>query len=488
MFVALVAQAQELHFLRSDCLPSPAAASKPWGVPAARRLPDVKTLWDSTRVYPIAVVLVSYADTDFAHPDCAVRYDSIFNRTGYNEGKGPGCVADYFVDQSAGLFHPRFDIYGPVKVGGAKNSYGSYGSTLYTEALGLLADQGPLDFTPYDWDGNKSAEFIIYVFAGYGGNESATEGMSFIIPNTGTHNTVTIGGVKVNGYSASAELWSNDKSCGVGTICHEFCHTLGLPDLYPVGSDEYSVVDEWDLMDGGNFINNGWCPPNLSAYEKMLLGWLQPEELTQPVTIDSLKPVEHGGKAFLIKTDEDKEYFLVENRQWSGWDLRVPGHGLLVAHVDYSASAWNNNRVNSQQAHHRYDYVHADNMSYTQWANLIGPNTNPYKNNHSRLLSGTPYPLMDGEEVLNDSLTENSVPPFAIYADPGVLRKPLSQIVEHKDGTISFCFMEAQSSGLKSATVSGASLRNTDVYDFSGRKVLPGKRGFAVRKGKKIYL
>ena len=59
-----------------------------------------------------------------------------------------------------------------------------------------------------------------------------------------------------------------------------------------------SVVDEWDLMDGGNYTNRGWCPPNYSPLEKMLMGWLTPEELTENTDINGLKPIAEGGKAF----------------------------------------------------------------------------------------------------------------------------------------------------------------------------------------------
>lgn len=47
-------------------------------------------------------------------------------------------------------------------------------------------------------------------------------------------------------------------------------------------------------MDGGNFVEWGWCPPSYSPLEKMLLGWLTPIVLTEATTIIDAKPVSEG--------------------------------------------------------------------------------------------------------------------------------------------------------------------------------------------------
>ena len=64
-------------------------------------------------------------------------------------------------------------------------------------------------------------------------------------------------------------------------------------------------------MDGGNFTNYGWCPPNYTPIEKMLLGWLTPVELTEPASIVNLKPVSEGGEVYIayytpIPTDDEE--------------------------------------------------------------------------------------------------------------------------------------------------------------------------------------
>ena len=137
--------------------------------------------------------------------------------------------------------------------------------------------------------------------------------------------------------SVTCELWRDGSLYGWGTIAHEFCHCLGLPDIYPMSpASPFSTVDEWDLMDGGNYINKGWCPPNFSAMEKMCMKWDTPEELTRPTSVTGMKPVSAGGKCYIIRNEANsQEYYLLENRQQEGWDYGCPSNGLLIYHVDY---------------------------------------------------------------------------------------------------------------------------------------------------------
>ena len=288
-------------------------------------------------------------------------------------------------------------------------------------------------------------------------------------------------------------MWSNNRSCGIGTVCHEYSHTLGLPDIYPTDGDEYSIVDEWDLMDGGNFVNNGWCPPNYSAHEKMLLGWLTPEVLTDSATITDLAPLDQGGSAYIIRCDSNaNEFFLLENRQWSGWDLRTPGHGLLIAHVDYNSNSWRSNSVNNSPSHHRYDYVHADGLNYDGWNDIVG-NENPHVGGHSRILSGTPYPYIVASEetgedsIANRTLTDSSTPAATTFCKPGLLGKPINGITEDDEGRISFYFLREVPNAIyhPQSTINHP---QTTTYDLQGRPADPSKKGLVIRNGKIIFI
>ena len=108
-------------------------------------------------------------------------------------------------------------------------------------------------------------------------------------------------------------------------------------------------------MDGGNYTNYGWCPPNLSTMEKMQLGWGQPVELTTATTVTAMKSVSDGGDTYIIRNPGDSdEYYLLENRQQKGWDLGCPSSGLLIYHVDYDYDDWMDNNINIDDNHYRY--------------------------------------------------------------------------------------------------------------------------------------
>jgi len=472
-------QAQGNRFLRYDCLAAKNEVSQQTSDNRPLRLPTISSQWDSTRVYPVAVVLMSFSDKDFSVEDPVDRYQRMFNEAGYNEGVGPGCVTDYFTEQSSGWFKPQFDIYGPVKITRKCTEGGSYGESAFREAAQLMVDSLGVDFSPYDWDGDGISESFIFIYAGYGGNEAVFSDKKYIWPNTGSFSSVKSGDVSLRGYSASQELWSDDKSCGIGTICHEFTHTLGLPDIYPTSGSEYSVCDEWDLMDGGNYVNNGWCPPNFSAHSKMLLGWGSPEPLDSAATIQDMEAISNGGKAYIISTDEPNEFFILENRQWIGWDLRVPGHGLLITHVDYNASSWKGNSVNSNSTHHRYEYIHADNMDYNQWEERDGSH---YLGGHSLYLSTTPYPLVN-DSIENRELTDESIPAATTYCGTGFLSKPITDITE-SNGMISFHFMGGDPTAIREID-SERPRQEAVAYDLTGRPVGKGYRGLVIKNNRK---
>jgi hypothetical protein len=241
----------------------------------------------------------------------------------------------------------------------------------------------------------------------------------------------------------------------------------------------FSIVDEWDLMDGGNYTNKGWCPPNLTAMEKMYLKWDQPEELTQPTTITDMKPVSAGGKTYIIRNSGyPDEFYLLENRRQEGWDYCCPGNGLLIYHVDYLKSAWGNNMVNTSNAHYRFDLFHADKKDYYDWdPDSKGEDPNKYTmpdNARSSYLSTSPYPYTDPVSlVVNQMLTNESSPASIVYSKNAegetFMSKPITNIQMAADGTISFDFMV----GAVSVAPIRYSSQGGDVpvacYDHSGR-------------------
>jgi len=66
---------------------------------------------------------------------------------------------------------------------------------------------------------------------------------------------------------------------GMGTICHEFGHSLGLMDYYDTSIADYTYVGNWELMGSGNYNGGGDYPSNLGLYSKMELGWITEDQI-----------------------------------------------------------------------------------------------------------------------------------------------------------------------------------------------------------------
>ena len=455
-------------------------------------LPGVKS-FDPQKIYRQPVILVACSDADFSMTDPVTFYRRLFNEHGFNEGKGIGCVVDYLRDQSDGRLNLQFDIYGPVKVdkkaGGHEKTY--YGDDILREAVQKLCETEKTDFSIYDWDGDGKVDQVLFVVASYCGNQKA----GYIWPNTGGFSgPVLPGGIEAKMSSVSCELWKYGNSCGIGTIIHEFFHCLGLPDVYPQKpATAFSTVDEWDLMDGGNYTNYGWCPPNLSTMEKMILGWKQPIELTSATTVTTMKSVSDGGDTYIIRNPANRdEYYLLENRQQKNWDYGCPNNGLLIYHVDYEYSAWMKNEINTYDTHYRYGLFHADGKTYRDWdPQNDGKDDSKWVDEghlHNKYLSTSVYPFTNPETlVINASLTNDSDPSAMLFTANTdglkLMSKPITNIQMAADGTISFDFMKAPTA-IRRVQVDAD---DAPWYDLQGRRIQgrPVHKGLYIHNGKK---
>lgn len=378
------------------------------------------------------IILAQFQNKKFATGHDNALYQRIANEDNFAEGDFNGSVKDYFRSQSDGKFILNFDVVGPVTLPKYYSYYGNndyYGNDerpgqMVADALNLIEDQ--VDFTQYDWDGDGEAEQVFVLYAGRGehdGGASAT-----IWPHMWTlsssdygHKYTTKDNITIDTYACSSELQSGNTIDGIGTFCHEFSHCLGFPDLYDTSYSNNFGMYSWDLMDYGSYNNDGFTPCNYTAYEKWVAGWIEPKELSASTTVEGLKAMSDGGKAYIIYNDAHKdEFYMLENRQQTGWDSALGGSGLLVQHVDYDESVWNDNTVNNNPSRQRCTIFHADNSA----------NNDTY---------GDPYPYNR-----NDSLTNKSKPAATLYNrnvdGTKLMGKALTDITRNDDGTVSFSF------------------------------------------------
>ena len=377
------------------------------------------------------IILAEFQNLTFQAGHDKALYNRIANERGFTNEMGfKGSVKDYFIDQSEGQFELDFDVVGPVTVSqdyayyGKNDSHGddvNPGQMIY-EAVSLAKDS--VDFRPYDWDGDGEVDQVFVVYAGVGEAQNQSQKNS-IWPHmwdlqSAYGKTLTFNGVTVNTYACSSELSYGTSIDGIGTFCHEFSHCMGFPDLYDTGDEGNFGMGSWSLMDYGSYNGDAFVPCGYTSYERMVCGWKMPIELTEETTVDDMLAINEGGNTYVIYNGGNKnEYYLLENRQLTGWDRELPGHGLLVLHVDYDANAWYENTVNNDPDRQRCTIIHADNKD--GWGDEIRD----------------PYPYKG-----NDSLTNLSTPAAKVYNANSdgtyYLNRGIRDIKESSDGIISF--------------------------------------------------
>lgn len=334
------------------------------------------------------VILANFADKSMQSGHTQATFDELCNSTNCTVNSGYPSAAQYFADQSNGAYRPQFDVFGPVTL--SKNldyygqnlwvydeengGYGPYGDdTLATDAVVeacILADQKyTINWADYDSDSDGKIDFVYVIYAGKGEadggaantiwphNWSVTSAISY--GNcTYTNSQRILGGKKIDNYAMSGEMSGNSLG-GIGTLCHEFGHVMGLPDLYDTDYgtvyDNCLTPNDWDIMDGGSYNGDGHCPPNYDPWQKDFFGWLTPINLGnegQNVTLyangtENCQTYQINASGTYVSPTTSGLRYYIENRQAVGWDAQLTGHGMLIWKVNFNASAWENNAPNN---------------------------------------------------------------------------------------------------------------------------------------------
>jgi immune inhibitor A len=281
--------------------------------------------------------------------DC--RHRDFVNRDGT-----PGTADDHGLDVSSGAMDPEVCEY-PLNVWG-----------LVRHAV-LLADE-TVDFSAYDNDGADGvpssgdddgfvdALFIVHSGPGaeiFGGMILGVDyiwSMQSSLEYYSPTETTIVDGVGVGPFVLVPELGE------IGVYAHEFCHLLGLPDLYNSETGN-PVVGPFCLMDEGAWNGPmgraGSVPSHLSAPMKLLLGWVDPKKVclgcdgsAEVIGAEigahgtSSRPYQvlgnPGGVDWSDQGGGIGEYFILENRQTGSgyYESYLPASGLLIWKVDES--------------------------------------------------------------------------------------------------------------------------------------------------------
>lgn len=381
----------------------------------------------------IPILLVQYSDISMKHT--LANFQAHYNTQTWS-------VLRYFTDQSKGAFTPQFDVYGIYTLNNNRAYYGGNNSSGDDQRVGQMVSDAiskagnNVNWAQYDNDGDGYVDACIVVYAGPG--ESSGASSNTIWPcqwylSSAIGSYVTRNNTKIDKFAVFCELSGSSDSGttldGVGTFCHEFSHCLGLPDFYPTNGSNHFGMGDWSLLHQGCYNGNGDRPCGYTAYERNFMGWIN---LTSPVegTTYTTATVDADGQAFKITSNNSNEYYIIENIQKTGWNQYAQASGLLVNHVNYNATKWNNNTVNNDNAQ-GMTIIPADNTLATTYSGgSYYPNTSGE--------AGDLYPYNG-----NNQLTSTSTPAATLYNSSTNLNKPITNITKNSNGTVSFTYMDA---------------------------------------------
>ena len=404
------------------------------------------------------VILAEFTNSKFKSGHDLALYRRIANEVNYSDNNFRGSIKDYFKAQSHGQFELDFDVAGICQL---QHPYAYYGKNnsqkedvkpgeMVAEAC-LWAHEHGINFSKYDWNGDGEVDQVFVLYAGHG--EASYKDANTIWPHmyylsaSDYGKPLSLDGVTVDTYACSSELNGDGNLDGIGTFCHEFSHCMGFPDLYDTSYAGWFGMGDFDLMCSGSYNGDSKCPAGYSAYEKAECGWLTLKDMTdveKETSIAGVQPMSADGDAYVIKNKgHEDEYYILENRQKTGWDSYLPASGLMITHVDYDADIWDWNMPNTSG---KYEDANGNTKTNDHQRLTIfraGKSTDeygdasdlyPYGSNNSLTKTSSPAATLhntnsDGSKYMHVAITD-----IAIAAD-GTASFTLSK-EEHQGGDV----------------------------------------------------
>ncbi|HBS85019.1 MAG: hypothetical protein A2W91_07270 [Bacteroidetes bacterium GWF2_38_335] len=329
--------------------------------------PDSKS--GSAKAFPtsgtrnLLVILIQFPDAAATFPQS--NFNNMMNQAGYN---GTGSFQEYYLETSYGDLTVNSTVVGWYTAANPHDYYGKENDpdgarkqALAAEAVDA-AEAGGVNFSIFDNDGNGYVDGVMVIHQGDGAEQGD-------LSNIWSHswglygaNARNYDGVNIQAYTMNPET-SWGAMGKIGVLCHEFGHNLGLPDWYDTdyaeSGGESEDLGNWDCMAGGSYNNGGSSPAHHNAYAKYLLNWIALPALTTAASI-TMPNVENNQVAYKYATTTTNEFFVIENRQQIGFDAYLPGHGLLIYHVDENYIEGAGNCINCDPTHQGMDMEEAD--------------------------------------------------------------------------------------------------------------------------------
>jgi immune inhibitor A len=326
----------------------------------------------------VIVVLVDFSDKPMTQT--RQHFQDLF----FSKGKPQKSVREYYLDVTHGLIDLQGDVVGPLRLPQTIKTYahGANGMSTATPNAQTMAFDAvtaadpTVDFTPFDNDGNGFVDAFIVIHAGPGGEVSGNN------DDIWSHKWVLAGGARAVDQTKIYAYLTVPEDCKIGVCAHELGHLLfGFPDLYDTDSSSEGIGN-WCLMAAGSWGGGGDVPVHPSAWCKANQGWVTVKSVAAngPATLADVKTAPQTVLRLWKNGTAGTEYFLLENRQRTGFDASLPGAGLLIWHIDDAQ------QTNTNENHYKVALMQADGKRDLEHAANRGDAGDAYpgtSNNHS---------------------------------------------------------------------------------------------------------
>jgi M6 family metalloprotease-like protein len=356
-----------------------------------------------TNQEPVGTTANNWAQTFFGLSNSLAHY---YKEVSYNKlnlvpaQESSGTANDGIVDWvTLAVTHPNSSSGGTTQqIANAKNA--------------IAAANPYVNFASFDTNADgyiQSSELhVVLVHAGYEGSYGSGCGNRLWAHWSGLGDWATADGVRLYNFSAGGG-YSNigewhcstgnppGHAATLGPLVHEVGHDLGLPDLYDTDGTSYGI-GAWGTMGQGswnyapgNFA--GSSPAHHDPFNKWYLGWLTPTHVLGAQNSLNVEPVETSAQVMQLVSNTNGvdwtwwwqsgagEYFLVENRQKVGYDVGLPGCGLLIWHVDETRTSANT--ANATDTRRLVDVEEADGLNQMDSRTNAGDANDPYSTGDS---------------------------------------------------------------------------------------------------------
>lgn len=361
----------QLDSIRNDsALQLEKMAANGSGIVPQKVSPMLKSSSTVTGKRRMLVILMEFPDKKFTKS--WDDFDRLMNEPGFADNGAKGSVRDYFAESSLSQLEVVSEVAGPYMANHEMRYYGASGLGCDRNPWELIREavrnaDSDVDFSQFDNDNDGVVDGVHIIYAGYG--EEAGGGSDAIWAHSSSISE-SVDGVVVRKYSCSPELRGNygQSMTHIGVICHELGHVLGCMDYYDTDystGGQYLGTGMWDIMGSGSWNGDGSTPAHFNPdVRSRVFGW------TNVQTLDgSQDKIEVDAESiYRINTKSSTEYFLLENRRKSGFDMGIPGHGLMIYHVTTDGNGITvgeaTNKINSSHRQNFYPVAAGNSSCY----------------------------------------------------------------------------------------------------------------------------